>query len=108
MLERLRLRLIGSVLAWDVVATVLCLALVVHPEPVVSRFQWLLYVGVALIWSLVFIILAPQRALFTRTLLEAFTRLFLAVFLATTSLAGLLYLMNGVVLERDAFARFVI
>jgi Sugar transferases involved in lipopolysaccharide synthesis len=108
MLERLRLRLIGSVLAWDVIATVLCLAFVIHSEPVASRFRWLLYVGVALIWGLVFIVLAPQRALFTHTLLEAFTRLFLAVFLATTSLAGFLYLINGVVLERSAFARFVI
>lgn len=107
MLERLRTRLIGSVLAWDLIATLLCLALVVRNDPTLTR-QWPLYGGVAVIWTLVFIVLAPQRALFTSTLLEALTRLFLAVLLAATSFAGLLYLVNGVAIDRWTFTWFVI
>ncbi|WP_322494956.1 sugar transferase [Chloroflexus sp.] len=107
MLERLRTRLIGSILVWDLIATLLCLALVVGADSKTTMRQWLLYAGVAVIWTLVFIILAPQRAIFTRTLLEAFTRLFLAVLLAATSFAGMLYLINGNVIDRDHFLRFV-
>lgn len=107
MLERLRARLIGSVLAWDLIATLLCLALIVGADSKITMHQWPLYAGVSVIWTLVFIILAPQRAIFTRTLLEAFTRLFLAVLLAATSFAGLLYLINGNVIDRDSFLRFV-
>ncbi|WP_322511287.1 sugar transferase [Chloroflexus sp.] len=108
MLERLRARLIGSVLAWDLIATLLCLALVVGVYSETTTHHWSLYVGVAVIWTLVFIILAPQRAIFTRNLLEAFTRLFLAVLLAATSFAGLLYLINGNAFDRDAFLHFVV
>ncbi len=107
MLERLRARLTGSVLIWDIVATVLCLALVMSGDPMVALRQWPLYIGVAAIWAVVFIILAPQRALFTRTLLEAFTRLLIAVALSATSFAGLLYLINGDAINRSAFVRFV-
>ncbi|MFN3373421.1 MAG: sugar transferase [Chloroflexus sp.] len=107
MLERLRARLIGSVLAWDLIATLLCLTLVVGADSTTTMRQWPLYVGVVVVWTLVFIILAPQRATFTRTLLEAFTRLFLAILLAATSFAGLLYLINGNVIDRASFLRFV-
>ena len=107
MLERLRARLIGSVLVWDLIATLLCLVLVIGVTSEPPLHQWPLYGGVAFIWTLVFIILAPQRAIFTRTLLEAITRLFLAVLLAATSFAGWLYLINGNTLDRDSFLRFV-
>lgn len=107
MLERLRVRVIGSVLAWDLVATLCCLAAIVGFDPALDRLPWPLYGGVAIIWSAVFVILAPQRALFTRPLLEAITRLLLAVTLAATSLAGLLYLLNGNMVARAAFTQFV-
>ncbi len=107
MLERLRTRLIGSVLTWDLIATLFCLAVVIGANPAMMLRQWQLYGGVIVIWALVFIILAPQRALFTRTLLEAFVRLFLSVLLAATSFAGLLYLINGNLVDRDHFLRFV-
>ncbi|WP_299755509.1 sugar transferase [uncultured Chloroflexus sp.] len=107
MLERLRARLIGSVLVWDLIATLLCLVLVIGVTSEPPLHQWPLYGGVAFIWTLVFIILAPQRAIFTRTLLEAITRLFLAVLLAATSFAGWLYLINGNLLDRGSFLRFV-
>jgi len=108
MLERLRARLTGSVLAWDLVATLLCLALVVGDDPALTLLRWPLYASVVVIWTLVFIILAPQRTLFTHTLLEAFTRLLIAVALAATSFAGLLYLLNGAAINRGVFARFVL
>jgi exopolysaccharide biosynthesis polyprenyl glycosylphosphotransferase len=47
---------------------------------------------VALLWLVVFLLLTPQRALFTRSLLEAIGRLIGAVTLASVSFAGLLYL----------------
>ncbi|MEF3275237.1 MAG: sugar transferase [Chloroflexus sp.] len=107
MLERLRARLTGSVLVWDVVATLCCLVFVTGIDPSLILHSWLLYVGVAAIWVLVFLIIAPQRVLFTHTLLEAFTRLLLAVALAATSLAGSLYLVNGAVLDRAVFVHFI-
>ncbi|WP_416208823.1 nucleoside-diphosphate sugar epimerase/dehydratase, partial [Chloroflexus sp.] len=105
-MERLRARLIGSVLVWDLIATILCLAWSIG-TPLLTIQHVILYGSVITIWPLVFIILAPQQALFTHTLPEATTRLFLAVGLAATSLAGLLYLLNGTTVERSAFVTFV-
>jgi len=107
MLERLRSRVIGSVLGWDLIATLLCLMLIIGVDLETTLRRWSLYAGVVVIWSLVFIVLAPQQAVFDRTILEAFTRLLLAVLLAATSFAGLLYLINGNLFERDSFLRFV-
>lgn len=102
MLERLRYRVIGSVLAWDLALTLVTLYIASHARLVLefglelpaeaARLPWQLYLAVALIWLVVFLLLIPQRALFTRSLLEATSRLIGAVILASASFAGLLYL----------------
>ncbi|MBX0330760.1 sugar transferase [Oscillochloris sp. ZM17-4] len=102
MLERLRTRLTGSVLLWDTFLTLLALyattRLRPHIEwglevsPAKAVLPWQLYVAVALIWLVVMFLLTPQRALFTRGLVEAIGRLLASVALASASFAGLLYL----------------
>lgn len=102
MLERLRYRVIGSVLAWDLALTLFTLYIASHIRLTLefgldlpaeaARLPWQLYLAVALIWLVVFLLLVPQRALFTRSLLEAIGRLIGAVVLASASFAGLLYL----------------
>jgi exopolysaccharide biosynthesis polyprenyl glycosylphosphotransferase len=102
MFERLRYRVTGSVLLWDVFATLLCLYASAHlrislelgqelPDQN-AQFPWVIYLVVALIWLVIFLLLTPQRALFTRGLLEAIGRLVGAVALASVSFAGVLYL----------------
>lgn len=102
MLERLRSRLTGSVLLWDVLTTLICLYLSTKIRPRISlgndispsgaSLPWPVYVAVAIIWVVVFLILTPQRALFVRSLLEAIGRLVGAVVLASAAFAGVLYL----------------
>lgn len=102
MLERLRTRLTGSVLLWDLLLTLIALWASSHvrlwfdvgqeiADPHVQIPQ-VLFPAVALIWLIVFLILTPQRAIFTSGLLEAIGRLVGAVALAAASFAGLLYL----------------
>jgi exopolysaccharide biosynthesis polyprenyl glycosylphosphotransferase len=102
MFERLKARLTGSVLVWDIGITLLCLhlasalrlsvdiGLLVTEENV--ELSWHLYLAVAVVWTIAFLLLTPQRALFTRSLLEAVGRLIGAVAIASASFAGLLYL----------------
>jgi len=102
MLERLRARIAGSILLWDLLVTLFCLqaasALRLNLElglDVTERIvEWplALYIAVVTIWLAVFLLLTPQRAIFTRSLLEAIGRLLIAVVLASASFAGLLYL----------------
>ncbi len=102
MLERLRYRVIGSVLAWDLALTLFTLYIASHIRLTLefgldlpseaARLPWQIYLAVALIWLVVFLLLTPQRALFTCSLLEAIGRLIGAVLLASASFAGLLYL----------------
>ncbi|MCS6880089.1 MAG: sugar transferase [Oscillochloridaceae bacterium] len=102
MLERLRYRVIGSVLAWDLALTLFTLYIASHIRITLefgldlpaeaAQLPWQIYLAVALIWLVVFLLLTPQRALFTRSLLEAIGRLIGAVVLASASFAGLLYL----------------
>jgi exopolysaccharide biosynthesis polyprenyl glycosylphosphotransferase len=102
MLERLRYRVTGSVLVWDLLLTLLCLYTATKIRVTLdlgqdltlpdAQLPWQLYLAVALVWLVVFLLLTPQRALFTRSLLEAIGRLVGAVALASASFAGLLYL----------------
>jgi exopolysaccharide biosynthesis polyprenyl glycosylphosphotransferase len=102
MLERLRARLTGSVLLWDTLITLFALyfASTIRPHiswglevsQAIATLPWQLYVAVALIWIVVMLLLTPQRALFTRGLVEAIGRLLASVILASASFAGLLYL----------------
>jgi hypothetical protein len=102
MLERVRTRLTGSVLLWDVLITLGCLFLASQVRHTVGLgydlsaqhvvLPWVLYLAVGLIWVVVFLLLTPQRALFVRSLIEAIGRLVAAVALASASFAGLLYL----------------
>lgn len=102
MLERLRARLTGSVLLWDVVITLLSLAIASQIRPILDLGYDItsqeaytpgeLYAAVAVIWVIIFLILRPQRALFVSGLLEAIGRLVGAIALASATFAGLLYL----------------
>lgn len=102
MFERLSRRLASSVLWWDIVYTLLALYVATQlrrwlplGNPITST-QVLtpvqLYPLVACIWVIVFLLLAPQRALFSRPLLEATGRLLASVALSALVFAGLLYL----------------
>lgn len=102
MLDRLRYRITGSVLIWDLLITALCLYISSKIRFYVDlgydlsrqevQIPWQLYAGVLVIWLVVFLLLTPQRALFSRSLLEAIGRLVSAVVLASLSFAGLLYM----------------
>jgi exopolysaccharide biosynthesis polyprenyl glycosylphosphotransferase len=102
MLERLRARLTGSVLFWDVLFTLLSFAIAVQIRPVLdfgydistqqAQLPAVLYAVVAVTWTIIFLILAPQRAIFVRGLVEAIGRLVGAIALASAAFAGVLYL----------------
>jgi exopolysaccharide biosynthesis polyprenyl glycosylphosphotransferase len=102
MLERLRARLTGSVLFWDVLLTLLCFAIAAQIRPVLdfgydistqqAQLPAVLYAVVAVTWTIIFLILAPQRAIFVRGLVEAIGRLVGAIALASAAFAGVLYL----------------
>jgi exopolysaccharide biosynthesis polyprenyl glycosylphosphotransferase len=101
MLERLGHRLAGSVLVWDVVLTLCCLYTASSArlrlafgnalERNRAQLPWQIYLAVGAIWTVIFLLLTPQRALFRRGLVEALGRLLAAVALASLTFAGLLY-----------------
>ena len=74
MLERLTHRLAGSVLVWDVILTLCCLyaassvRLRLEFGNAIARSQvqlpWQVYLIVASIWTVIFFLLTPQRAIF--------------------------------------------
>ncbi len=102
MLERLGHRLAGSVLLWDLILTLCCLYVsssvrlrlvfgnTLGPSEV--YVPWPLYLAVGVIWTVIFLLLTPQRALFRSGLAEALGRLLAAVALSSLTFAGLLYL----------------
>jgi len=102
MLERLRARITSSVLIWDLLVTLLCLKIAsalrlnldigLDVTEQTVELPLALYGAVVVIWLVVFLLLTPQRSLFTRSLLEAVGRLLIAVTLSLASFAGLLYL----------------
>lgn len=102
MLERLRYRVTGGVLFWDILITLLCLYASAFIRTSLefgqeltrqgAQLPWVLYLVVSVSWLVIFLLLAPQRALFTRSLLEAIGRLVGAVALAAATFAGVLYL----------------
>jgi len=102
MLERLGHRLAGSVLVWDVILTLCCLYAASSARLRLElgntlgssqvQLPWQLYFIVATIWTVIFLLLTPQRAIFWRGLIEALGRLLAAVGLSSLAFAGLLYL----------------
>ncbi len=102
MVERLGRRLAGSVLLWDLILTVVALRIATalrlslgygnDLNPEVASLPWQLYGFVVCVWTIVFLLLTPQRAIFFSTLLEAIGRLLAATGLAVLAFAGLLYL----------------
>jgi len=117
MLERLGRRLTSSVLAWDVIVTLLVLygtsllrlRLEYGQDLTQQQVQlsWQLYVAVAMIWTTSFLLLTPQRALFFGTLIEAIGRMLASVALAVLVFAGVLYLTFRDV-SRLQFAYFAV
>jgi exopolysaccharide biosynthesis polyprenyl glycosylphosphotransferase len=102
MFERLGRRLAGSILIWDLVLTLLCLYVssparlaIEWGAPITPSnvdLPWPLYLAVACIWTTIFLLLAPQRDIISRPVVEALGRLLVAVVLAVLAFAGLLYL----------------
>lgn len=102
MVERLNTRLTNGVLLGDLLLTLMCLhgASVLRLHLDLGKFidapsvwlAWYIYAIVGLVWTVVFLLLEPQRALFTDGLIEAIGRLVMAVALASLTFAGTLYL----------------
>lgn len=102
MLERLWQRATRSVLMWDLVLTLAALWLAVQARGIfrlgayLERGSiappWSMYPAVVGIWTAVFGLFYPQRALFKQPLAEALGRLVAAVAVSTLILAGTLYL----------------
>lgn len=102
MFERLSRRLASSVLWWDLLCTLLALYLATQiriwlpfGNPILGPgflTPWHLYPLVGCIWAVIFLLLAPQRALFSSRIVEATGRLLAAVSLAALVFAGCLYL----------------
>ena len=75
MLERLAHRLAGSVLIWDLILTMMCLRVASSIrlwlsygnsiEPEQAQLPWQIYLAVAAIWMIIFLLLTPQRAIFS-------------------------------------------
>lgn len=117
MLERISHRLANSVLFWDLLLTLLCLYITTHLRIALplgkdmpdwlAHLPWSIYGGVALIWAVVFLLLTPQRAIFTENLLDAIGRLVAANALAGLSFAGMLYLSPYREVSRLQFVYFV-
>ncbi|MEI8305667.1 MAG: sugar transferase [Chloroflexales bacterium] len=117
MLERLRIRLTGSVLLWDTLLTLFTLYLSTKLRPHIewglhvsqdkADLPWQIYTGVAIIWILVLLLLTPQRAIFACGLIEAIGRLLASVALSSASFAGMLYLSFRDV-SRLQFLSFVV
>ncbi len=88
--NRLCRRLVGSLLVWDIVLTLLTLYASTRLrvwfnygyaiDMQAASLPWPIYLGVAGIWAVTFLLLAPQRALFTSTLIVATGRLMGAFF----------------------------
>jgi FlaA1/EpsC-like NDP-sugar epimerase len=102
MVERLTHRLAQSLLLWDLALTLLCLYLASLLRYAISwgydlpwtriAWPWQLYLAVAVIWTTVFLLLTPQRRVFTSSLLELIGMLVTSVGLSSLTFAGLLYL----------------
>ena len=102
MIERLAHRLAGSVLIWDLLLTMMCLRITesirlrlafgnaIEPQQV--ELRWQIYLTVAVTWIIIFLVLTPQRALFSHELIVAIGRLIGTVALASLVFAGVLYL----------------
>ena len=112
MLERIRNRVTGSLLLWDLILTLLCLTIALQFSPpsgifLTSSIYVTLYAVVAVVWVTIFMLLVPQRALFVRGLVEAIGRLVASIGLSAASFAGVLYLISFTALPRSVFLLFV-
>lgn len=102
MLDRLGQRLAPRMMFWDLILTLLCLNLSSHVRIWIKfgkalkwetvQLPWFIYVAVWIIWTVLFFLLTPQHAVFSRSLLESIGRLIAAIALASLTFAGLLYL----------------
>jgi exopolysaccharide biosynthesis polyprenyl glycosylphosphotransferase len=102
MRERLRYRLSTLILFIDILVTLLCLYAASDVRLRINLGQeitwreaqlpWLLYVAVAVLWAVAFLLLRPHRSLINGGLIESIGRLAATVSLASLTFAGLLYL----------------
>ena len=117
MIERISRRLANSVLFWDIVVTLFCLYLTVQLRLLLpfgralqdwqAQLPLIIYGAVAVIWLVVFLLLTPQRSLFTNSMVEATGRLIGSVLLAGLVLAGILYLSPFRQVSRLQFVYFL-
>jgi exopolysaccharide biosynthesis polyprenyl glycosylphosphotransferase len=90
------------VLIWDLLLTMMCLRVAAGVRlwlsygnpigPAEVQLPWQIYPAVAVIWVVIFLLLTPQRAIFSSELIEAIGRLIAAIALASLVFAGVLYL----------------
>ncbi len=102
MRERLRYRLSSLILSIDIVATLFCLYAASDVRLRISLGQvltwreaslpWLLYLAVAVLWTVAFLLLRPHQTLLTSGLIEALGRLVATVGMAALTFAGMLYI----------------
>jgi exopolysaccharide biosynthesis polyprenyl glycosylphosphotransferase len=102
MRERLRYRLSALILSLDVFVTLLSLYAASDVRLRINlgqeitwreaRLPWPLYVAVAVLWMICFLLIGPHRSLLTNGLIESIGRLVATISLAALTFAGLLYL----------------
>jgi exopolysaccharide biosynthesis polyprenyl glycosylphosphotransferase len=112
MLERLLFRICRSVLIWDTFLTILTFSLVFASplqNPSAGQSGNLANLSLLLlvlaIWWIVFLIIAPQRILFTGRLVEAVARLLRTLLIIALTFAGTLYLFR-IPVAREQFLQF--
>jgi exopolysaccharide biosynthesis polyprenyl glycosylphosphotransferase len=116
-LKRISQRLASSVLFWDLTLTLLCLYITSHFRiwlpfgkdiPLwLIHLPWSVYVGVVIIWTVIFLLLTPQRSIFTDHLMHSMGRLLASVGLAGLTFAGMLYLSPFREVSRLQFLYFI-
>jgi exopolysaccharide biosynthesis polyprenyl glycosylphosphotransferase len=102
MRDRLRYRLSALIIAIDVVLTLISLYITSDVRLLINlgqeltwrevRLPWMLYIAVAILWTVAILLVGPHRSLFASGLVEAMGRLVATVGLASLTFAGLLYL----------------
>lgn len=117
MRERLAYRSSLLVLGLDLLVTLVCLFLASEVrqrvelgrelQPWQTELPWFLYLAVAFLWTVTFILLQPHQRLLTDGFAEAISRLMAAILLAALAFAGLLYLSLREV-SRLQFIYFVV
>ncbi|GAC1543069.1 MAG: sugar transferase [Herpetosiphon sp.] len=104
MFERLQRRIIQNVFLCDIGITLLCLFLASRLRQTLSfgntlypdqaRLPLSMYIAVSILWATIFLIIQPQRTLYSGTLIQTIGGVAVAVGLSILTFAGLLYIVS--------------